>query len=542
MLVNSYKAYRRLTPQCFYNISHHKKFRLADILLNKHLVNYFGNEIKKYMLDTPHCATLLLDQYAAIHKNEHYYFPSELQNIDKEKILINYIDNECANPNYLKLIYESQSTDELPISDKTKLLAKRRYQKETNKLFENNSGIPFGVQVIFSIDQPEEKLIEYKNREFLASYNSTWISDNLEYPTLLNNFIYLFEFTDLQFRILHVNKLNYLGTLERMLGVKGKKEYCTGIAFQQLQALATLQTIGYYATLKRNGVRLENVLEWFFKTYLKEEFNAEGFILNLPSENATFLEKCRSIVSEIDSVLKQFRLYVENNIVDHELLQLSSEQMLFKDISSFLNNKYIYPKGDEYQTASYHMFSDQSALHYIVGVESSYNNFSDLICNEKVKKESFEDYQINGLNWLFEHDYILYDDQGFIVLKENRVKLLKELYYNEVINRYHVKNHNDVIFDMEKRELIEYGASLFSKPEQDYFNYLLNKSGFSNGLDLRNRYVHGTQTSDEKEHEKDYFTFLRILILIVIKINNEFCLADKEGILKSNREAKSPES
>lgn len=538
VLVDSYKVYERLTSQCFYNVSHHEKFRIADILLNKSIVKYFGNEIREYILQESDCVTLLLDQYAAVRKNKniYYYFPSELMIVDREKILVDYINDEYPNLNYLKLIYESQSTKELPISDKTKLLAKRRYQEQVNKMFENSMGISYGVQVIFSMKQIKEKLIEYKNRELIASYSSSWISDNLEYPTLLNNFIYLFEFVDSQFRILHVNKLNQIGTIERILGIKGKKEYFTGTTFDQLQKLAMLQTIGYHSQLKRNGVRLESVLEWFFKIYLKDEFNAEGFILNLPSENATFLEKCRSIVSENDSILKQFRLYVEDNIVDHELLQLSSEHMLFKDIPSFLTNKYIYPKGNEYNTASYYLFSDQSILHHIQGLEQQYNSFIDLVRNEKVKKENFRHYQINELDWLIEHDYILYNDQGFIILKGNRVRFLKELYDNEVLNSYYVKEFNDVIFNMEKQNLIEYGSYLFSKPEQDYFNYLLNKAEFNNGLDLRNRYVHGTQTSDEKEHEQDYFTFLRILILIVIKINDEFCLADEEGLLRQNRE------
>lgn len=528
VLVDFYRVYERLTSRFFYDISHNKKFRITDVLLNKHIVNYFGKEIREYMLNEYECATLLLNQYATIreNKNKLYYFPSELIASDRENILVNYINNEYANPNYLKLIYESQSTKELPISDKTKLLAKRRYQKEIDKLFENSLGISYGTQAIFSKNQTEEKFIEYKNRELIASYSSVWISDNLDYPTLLNNFIYLFEFTDLQFRILHVNKMNHLGVFERTLGVKGRKEYFTGTAFKQLQGLAMLQTLGYYAELKRNGVRLEDVLEWFFKVYLKDEFNAEGFILNLPSENATFLEKCRSIVSEIDSILKQFRLYVEDNIVDQELLQLSSEHILFRDIPSFLNNKYIYPRGDEYQTASFCLFSDQSTLHYIKGLERHYNSFFDLINNEKVKKENFAKYQISNLDWLFEHEYILYKDEGFITLRENKVWFLRELYDNEVINYYYVKKYNDIISNMEKQGLIEYSSSLFSKPEQDYFNYLFNKAEFSNGLDLRNRYVHGTQASDEKEQEQDYFTFLRVLVLIVIKINDEFCLAD----------------
>jgi len=47
---------------------------------------------------------------------------------------------------------------------------------------------------------------------------------------------------------------------------------------------------------------------------------------------------------------------------------------------------------------------------------------------------------------------------------------------------------------------------------------------FDNGLDLRNKYLHGTQKLDEYSNNQDYYIFLRILILIVIKINEEFCL------------------
>ena len=65
---------------------------------------------------------------------------------------------------------------------------------------------------------------------------------------------------------------------------------------------------------------------------------------------------------------------------------------------------------------------------------------------------------------------------------------------------------------------------MFSKPEQDYYNYLFNKSEFDNGLDLRNRYIHGTQNVKEELNKDDYFIFLRMMPLIIIKINEEFCL------------------
>ena len=73
---------------------------------------------------------------------------------------------------------------------------------------------------------------------------------------------------------------------------------------------------------------------------------------------------------------------------------------------------------------------------------------------------------------------------------------------------------------------ISYTETLFSRPEQDYLNYVLNKSEFSNGLDLRNRYSHDTCSLDEKVQRQDYLELLKIMVLIIIKINEEFCNRD----------------
>jgi hypothetical protein len=61
-------------------------------------------------------------------------------------------------------------------------------------------------------------------------------------------------------------------------------------------------------------------------------------------------------------------------------------------------------------------------------------------------------------------------------------------------------------------------------PEQEYLDYILNKASFSNGLDLRNKYVHGSKPKNDKENSSDYLEFLLIMAMIIIKINDEFCL------------------
>lgn len=141
-----------------------------------------------------------------------------------------------------------------------------------------------------------------KNRNLIFTYSEKWFKENLDYQTILiYNFIYLFEYTDNQIRFLHVHKLKQMGIFIQILGIKGKK-----------------------------NIKLEKVCKWFFESYLKSEFNVEGFYFNCPSSNSSYLEKNRTLNSEIDCILKQFVMWHTDKNIDLELLQMSSNHIFFK--------------------------------------------------------------------------------------------------------------------------------------------------------------------------------------------------------------------
>ena len=103
-------------------------------------------------------------------------------------------------------------------------------------------------------------------------------------------------------------------------------------------------------------------------------------------------------------------------------------------------------------------------------------------------------------------------------------------YYNEVICYWKYPDSIRKIIDrLESKNVVNSENSLFSRPEQDYINYFLNKSQFNNGPDLRNKYSHTQPISDldEKQHEQNYMIFLRLFIIVVIKINDDFCILDE---------------
>ena len=82
------------------------------------------------------------------------------------------------------------------------------------------------------------------------------------------------------------------------------------------------------------------------------------------------------------------------------------------------------------------------------------------------------------------------------------------------------------IHELIRNNDLRYGSTLFSEPEQAYLNYQLNQAEFSNGLDLRNKYIHSSYSRDPRIQEEDYDRLLRIMALVVMKVNEEFCLRD----------------
>lgn len=526
-LIEKYKVYDKISVEQFRKIILNKHFILNDVLKCKNIVKKFSGEIITYMEKNPFCAEIILSYYLEKHDRniESLYFPVKLSNEKKTLILDKYIASNSSNINYLKLIFESNSTNNLRLPDRLKLKAKRKYYEEIETLFKEGTGFEYGAKVSFSNKIDEEFKFETDDNRILSVlYSAKWIKENLDYPTLLNNFIYLFGYTDLQFRSLRVSRESQMSIIEKYLGIKGRKEYPTGIAFQQIQMLAQLQMIGYCNELEKYNIFLEDIIEWFFCNYLEEEFNVKGFCFNKSSHTVSYLEKCRNIAAEFDNILKRFKIYCEDGEIDDELLHISTEHIFIKDIPSMLSNKYIYPCGNDYQTISNLLFSDQSIIHYLPKLSNNYNSFYCLLEKENVYYDMFEDYQIPSIDWLIDHNIIKIDNKKRIMPYWEKIKILNELYQHDVVCFSYMKKYQSIIMELNKMGLVQFSSSLFSRPEQDYYNYLFNKSEFDNGLDIRNSYTHGTQRVDENQNKQDYFIFLRIMILIVIKINEEFCL------------------
>lgn len=525
------KVHPRISAECFNIILTNHPNALRCVLQQKSLTLKFGQSIAEHLLRNSHTAEWLIACFLEDCKNasKQYYFPVEFTQKMRNDVLIDYVDSNNPNPNYLQLLEQAQNSSKFPVSDRLKLKARKKRELLRGENTSNNVGVSYGMEISFKSipDGSVECHESEKEHIYCFSYSREWIQDNQDYPTLLNNFIYLFNYVDHFFRCTFPAREAELAIVERYLGMRGKNEYKTGMVFKWKSMRSSLQMQVYQNELERIGVRVEDLFKWFFEVYLKEEFDALGFTYNPPSAGATYAEKCKLLASSIDGALKQYRLFREEGYVDRELLEMSSEHVFFNQLPSLRNKKYAYSNSAEFRGEQNLLFSNQSAMAYTEKTKDKYETLAQLLLNENMTMDDFVHYQKSNMQWLINRGAVLSNTDGCLVVDISRAFILKDLFENEVTCPSYLDESLQTLVDaLVSSGDMKYENTLFSKPEQDYLNYILNKSECSNGLDLRNKYIHDSHPLDEGAQKKDYLEFLKVMTLIVIKINEEFCMRD----------------
>ena len=534
-LVNNQCAFKRISNTNFNIILSKDPHVIHSILTHKNVVEHFNVELKNFLLTYSQSAEILLSIYEVQDDSRKYqtFVPKSLSIEDKESIISNYLDSKDLNYNYIGLIQNARNRNDFKISDKTRLKAKRLHISETEKFFAEKGGMKYGVSISFPENSTKVKE-GFIDDNFVAnySYSLDFIKQNNNPYSLFQNFKILFEYLDIQNRINLVSKKNQMGVFERIIGVHSQNEYRGGTAFNMLEMTSHIQIVAYNKVLGDLNNSLENILHHVFTSSFQEKYEfVDNARFSIPSATSYF-EKVRLLAPEFESALKQFKLFVEDGSIDFELLQISSSPSAIKDIPSLNQNKYIYFNEDnkEMVVCSNLFFSEQTLLAFVEPFkEKHYHNFFDLLANEQVKFNNYEEHQKPQLNYLIDKGFISKDNNDFIqITKPARVVILKDLYNNEVASFYRYSfDFRQEAQQMKTENIVYFESSLFSKPEQAYFNYFLNKSDFTNGLDLRNSYLHGTQANPDEtqKHEYAYFTYLKLLFLTMLKIEDDLAIS-----------------
>jgi len=383
-------------------------------------------------------------------------------------------------------------------------------------------------------DQEEPAAAELDESDGLVcryTYSRRWLEETCDNPSILNNFIHLFGFVDRNALLVLPSYPASLGVMERFMGTPGRTEYRIGTVFRTTDMSSLLQTRMYHHFLETKDIDLEQVISWFFEEYLVEEFRAENFSFTPSGAGASYLQKVRHLFAEMESVASQFSLFAKDGELDRDLLAMGSEQVRYKDMPSLLDGKYLYStETDEITSILNLLFSDQASVNFI-SEELRGDNGAMLLLKNEVAYDDFHDYQKPAIDYLIKLGIVDNDGIRVQLVNVEQFLILSALFNTQCANYFHLSDRGRAVADeMVAKGWVERRSSLLSEAEGRYFNYFLNAVDFSNGPELRNKYLHGSQVNTEGEdaHFHTYMIALRLTVALVIKMNDDFCLAAAE--------------
>ena len=528
LMLNKHNVYKNLSIETLKQLFREKKFSLSHVLYCKLIVDYFDVVVCDLIMSDEQNAEILLSYFEADKDREEteMFFPKSLTLFKREELILNYLNQDDVNINFVRLIAKSKDSENLKFSDKTRLKARKLSEHLNNEILNCDDVISIRMGASLSEDQEELKIITKKESEVIYSYSKKRLLENIDTINLFKNFKTVFEYLDFQGCVDFVVRDVESDGLERVF-MRSKNEFFTNEAFKSRSMIGSLNFEIYKVFLDSIDVSLENVLDNFVNKYLNEKFNINQLKLNLPRIESTYLEKIRTLVPEFESLLDQYKLYVEDDFVDFELKNVSTKSTKISNVPSLLDRKYVYPNIDsEFQKLKYNFFDSLTGLFNYEKYGKKYSNFYQVLQNENIRVIEFDGYRKDYLQHFIDNNYLKVDKDGIIrVVNKERLIVVGYLRNFEVMSYWHYpKIIRDEIDVMAESNIIKFSNKLFTKTEQEYFDFYLNNR-YSNGLWLRNKYVHATNSHNEAEQESDYKILLKLFVLLVLKIEDDLNLA-----------------
>lgn len=264
-----------------------------------------------------------------------------------------------------------------------------------------------------------------------------------------------------------------------------------------------------------------------FEIYLKEEFGVSDFLFSIPSEDTSMLERCKSLLPGIESVVQQYACWVEEGEVDHELIELSGRAVDFGNLPSRAKRKYLVPNAcdEKIRSVLHLLFSDQSVL--LLQEECRVaTDFPGAVSSTELSVEDFGLQQQQLALRLLEEVNLISVDTGVVQIVDCvEIDILRRVHqHGATMVTGSLLGESAAADRLVALGLLNWKGKLLTKEEGEYFDYCLNNK-FRNGLALRNIILHGGMRIAQSEQDQfsSYFLVLKLLIFLVIKINDDLC-------------------
>lgn len=463
------------------------------------------------------------------------YIPSGLAYGDADTILRKYLKLSNANLNYIRVVAETRKNRSKYISANTIRLYRERNSIQLRELFQEECK-QFGVKI-----QLVESLDELVSSTFndgveLIKIDRSYLETETSERSILDNFVYIAGITGADGILAFPFSTANSSVFERIGGLNPEKFYEKNAYFDFTEMKFNTLVADYARFLESRESSLEGVFTWFFGSYLREEFGIEDFVFSPPPTNATSLERCKSMFPEIESVARQYRCLVEQDYIDHELIELDQREVDYKEIPSLLDEKYLIANGDEDRGENVInlLFSSQSCLMLIEKGDQA-RDFAEIL---RLAQISTSDFQLQeqkvALQWLEELGLVEVN-HGLITFSDSlEVDILRRVFQQGATmatNLY--AGESTAITRLVTSGILSWKDTLLTEEEGSYFDYCMNDK-FRNALSLRNLVLHGGMRLPDAEQRLQYayVVGLKLMVALIVKINDELCAVQRRGTFR----------
>lgn len=539
-IIDQFKMFNIISADVLKRIAQENANDFRTILKCGFIVEKFKGIIRDILVSKSDSAHIIIDKYIARHNSpsdRELFLPSNLTMEDKEYIISRYLESDSPNLNYVRLICQNKDEQKnLILSPLIKVKANKLAEKLNDELMNDERTVIVEQKVGIEFSNIEGiKPCSFKMENDIPKYTySVRFIKQCDNVQLIANSCYLFNWMNRHFLLELINKNSEVDVLESIAFDMSKNAYPAFNYFLTKNRISLCQLCGYNDILTGMQTSVEQELKKLYEVHLKDKYNYPSLVLNFPNVTDSWLNKCRVLLPELDSVVKQYNTYVEYDEVDIDIIKYS-KPLKVTEGKSLLINKYFEINKDNIDISRvlYNMFASGAMLNYVEPYKDKhYHCLYDLLSNENsVSYNNYEDDQKHEIDFLVNQNILKKDDNGLLSLFniEQTIALQSLWEYHACAYWHYNTEGRNALDEMFTKGWVVKKDNLLTTEERKYFSYCLDNSEFTNGLAYRNHYAHGSTPPKDNEniHQTAYFTILKLLTILILKIEDDLWSASK---------------
>lgn len=521
-LLLQYDVLKKVSVDEFRSFINQHNMNIRTVLRHKTIGKYFDSVIKGSLLKDARNFEVFVDKFESKPENSSVAYNFDFTDVELNDWARRYCMLPDANLSYLEAISKWGKHNLKELDPSIILLAQHKYREGLEKVFPDKKGASI-LSMGISFDSGLEKDFEFtessNHSEYLIKFNRDWLNSEQDGRTILKNFVYFFGFFN------SVGQFSIPASpysLTDLITRTSVFNYANSSIFKYTKTWSDLIFLAYFDYLTKEGIDLESIFEEFYNSFIENDYFVQGFFFNPSNSDNNFYDRCKLIIPEMDSILRQFTLFSKNKNIDMELFEISSGDVDYNEIPSLSKKKFVYFSSQEQIETSHLLFSTNSIMVFPNSKNSS-STFFELILSG-VTRNDFNQFQMSKIDELISRNILNVGvNQTLYFTNLNEIHLYRLIWQKGYISTMNLSEDQSQIIQVGVDSgKLKYEGTLFSSEDMKYISYLLDDKKYNDSLKIRNKITHGSYSKKkDKEYKNFYLNLLGIVLLYTFRIDEE---------------------